>query len=45
MSHKLGNLDEIVAKLREANVQIGQGKKVSDAVKAIGIGEVSYYRF
>ena len=37
--------EEIIAKLREAEVLIGQGKKVPEVVKAIGISEVSYYRW
>jgi transposase-like protein len=37
--------EEIIAKLREAEVLLGQGKKVPEVVKAIGISEVSYYRW
>jgi len=37
--------EEIIAKLRQAEVLLGQGKKVPEAVKAIGISEVSYYRW
>jgi putative transposase len=37
--------EEIIAKLREAEVLLGQGKKVSEVVKAIGVSEVSYYRW
>ena len=37
--------EEIIAKLREAEVLIGQGRKVPEMVKAIGISEVSYYRW
>jgi putative transposase len=37
--------EEIIAKLREAEVLLGEGKKVPEAVKAIGISEVTYYRW
>ena len=36
--------EEIIAKLREAEVLLGQGNKVPEVVKAIGVSEVSYYR-
>ena len=36
---------EIIAKLREAEVLLGQGMKVPEVVKAIGVSEVSYYRW
>ena len=36
---------EIVAKLRRAEVLIGQGKTVADAVRAIGVREPTYYRW
>jgi transposase-like protein len=36
--------EEIVAKLRQAEVLIGQGKTVVDAVRAIGVTEPTYYR-
>ena len=45
MSQKHYRPEEIIAKLREAEVLLGQGKKVPDVVKAIGISEVSYYRW
>ena len=31
----------IIAKRREADVQLGQGKKVGEVVKALGVSEVS----
>lgn len=37
--------EEIVAKLRQAEVLIGQGKTVGDAVRAIGVTEPTYYRW
>ncbi len=37
--------EEIVAKLRQAEVLIGQGKTVADAVRAIGVTEPTDYRW
>ena len=37
--------EEIVAKLRQAEVLIGQGKTVADAVRAVGVTEPTYYRW
>lgn len=37
--------EEIVAKLRQAEVLVGQGKTVTDAVRAIGVTEPTYYRW
>jgi len=37
--------EEIVAKLRQAEVPVGQGKTVADAVRAIGVTEPTYYRW
>jgi putative transposase len=37
--------EEIVTKLRQAEVLVGQGKTVADAVRAIGVTEPSYYRW
>ena len=45
MSQKRYRPEEIIAKLREAEVLLGQGKKVPEVVKAIGVSEVSYYRW
>ena len=44
MSQKHYRPEEIIAKLREAEVLLGQGHKVPEVVKAIGVSEVSYYR-
>jgi hypothetical protein len=35
----------IVAKLRQAEVLVGQGKTVADAVRAIGVTEPTYWRW
>jgi len=45
MSQKRYRPEEIIAKLREAEVLLGQGQKVPEVVKMIGISEVSYYRW
>ena len=37
--------EEIIAKLREADVLLGQGTKASEVVKALGVSEVTYYRW
>ena len=37
--------EEIVAKLRQVEVLQGQGSSVADAVRQIGVTEVTYYRW
>jgi putative transposase len=37
--------EEIVAKLRQVEVLCGQGKALADAIRAIGVTEVTYYRW
>ena len=37
--------EEIVTKLRQAEVLIGQGKTVAEAIRAIGVTEPTYYRW
>jgi transposase len=37
--------DGIVAKLRQADVLISQGQSVADAVRALGVSSVTYYRW
>ena len=37
--------EEIIAKLREAEVLLARGKKVADVVKQLGIHEITYYRW
>ena len=37
--------EEIVAKLRQVEVLAAQGKAVSEAVRAIGVTEQTYYRW
>ena len=37
--------EEIVAKLRQVEVLVAQGKPVAEAVRAIGVTEPTYYRW
>ena len=37
--------EEIVAKLRQVDVLTSQGQSVSDAIRSIGVTEVTYYRW
>ena len=37
--------EEIIAKLREADVLLGQGKRVAEVVKALGVSEVTSDRW
>jgi transposase-like protein len=37
--------EEIVAKLRQVDVLVSQGQNVSDAIRQIGVSEVTYYRW
>ncbi len=45
MSGKRHKPEEIVAKLRQVDVLTSQGQSVADAVRAIGVTEVTYYRW
>ena len=45
MPRKHHKPEEIVAKLRQVDVLTSQGKLVGDAVRAIGVTEVTYYRW
>jgi len=38
-------IEEIIRKLREADVSIGQGRTVADASKQIGITDKTYFRW
>ena len=37
--------EEIVAKLRQVDVLVAQGTPVAEAIRAIGVTEVTYYRW
>jgi len=45
MARKHHKPEEIVAKLRQVEVLMAQGKAVSEAVRAIGVTEATYYRW
>ena len=45
MPKKRYNAEEIIHKLREADVLLGQGRTVSQACKQIGITDQTYYRW
>ena len=45
MARKRHTAEEIVAKLRQVDVLMAQGRQVVDAVRAIGVTEVTYYRW
>ncbi len=45
MPRKRHKAEEIVAKLRQVDVLTSQGQSVADAVRSIGITEVTYYRW
>jgi len=45
MPRKRPTPEEIVAKLRQVDVLVSQGKSVADAVRSIGTTEVTYYRW
>jgi len=37
--------EEIVAKLRQVDVLVCQGRAIADAIRSIGVTEVTYYRW
>jgi putative transposase len=45
MARKHHKPEEIVAKLRQADVLVSQGQSVAEAIRAIGVTEVIYYRW
>ena len=45
MARKRHKPEEIVAKLRQVDVLVSQGQSVADAIRSIGVTEVSYYRW
>lgn len=45
MPSKRHKPEEIVAKLRQVDVVISQGQAVADAIRSIGVSEVTYYRW
>jgi transposase-like protein len=45
MPKKRHKPEEIVAKLRQADVLISQGQDIADVIHQIGVSEVTYYRW
>ena len=45
MARKHHKPEEIVAKLRQVDVLVSQGQAVAEAIRAIGVTEVTYYRW
>jgi transposase-like protein len=45
MARKRHKPEEIVAKLRQMDVLVSQGQNVGDAIRQIGVTEVTYYRW
>ena len=45
MPRKRHKAEEIVAKLRQVDVLVSQGHAVADAVRSMGVTEVTYYRW
>ena len=45
MPRKRHKAEEIVAKLRQVDVLVSQGQSVADAIRSIGVTEVTYYRW
>jgi putative transposase len=45
MARKRHTAEEIVAKLRQVDVLSAQGRPIADAIRAIGVTEVTYYRW
>ena len=45
MARKNYKAEEIVSKLRQVDVLVAQGTKVPDAVRSIGVTQVTYYRW
>src|SRR5713226_6340040 len=45
MARKRYKPEEIVAKLRQVDVLVSQGQNIMDAIRQIGVSEVTYYRW
>jgi len=45
MPRKHHKPEEIVAKLRQVDVLVTQGQNIADAIRQIGVSEVTYYRW
>ena len=45
MPRKQHKPEEIVAKFRQVDVLVSQGQNIADAIRQIGVSEVTYYRW
>jgi putative transposase len=45
MASKKHRPEEAVAKLRQVDVLVSQGQSVAEAIRAIGVTEVTYYLY
>ena len=45
MPRKRHTAEEIVTKLRQVDVLSSQGKSIAEAIRSIGVTEVTYYRW
>jgi transposase-like protein len=45
MPRKHHKPEEIVVKLRQVDVLVSQGQNIADAIRQIGVSEVTYYRW
>lgn len=45
MPRKNYSTEEIIRKLREADVMLGQGRQVSEVIRQLGVTSVTYYRW
>ena len=45
MAKKRHTPEEVVAKLRQVDVLVSQGQSVAEAIRAIGVTEVTYYLY
>ena len=45
MSRKRHKPEEIVAKLRQVEVLTGQGRTVAEAIRSMGVTQVTFYRW
>jgi transposase-like protein len=45
MSRRRYKPEEIVAKLRQVDVLVSQGQTIADAIRQIGVSEMTFYRW
>jgi len=45
MSGKRYKVEEIISKLREAEVYLAEGAKVDEVIRRLGVNKITYYRW